>query len=50
VVWDQPGTWASAVIWGSTTIGVSNGSAVIWGSSDGLEADTVAWKDLVGAP
>lgn len=50
VVWDQPGTWASAVIWGSTTIGVTNGNAVIWGSSDGLNAGTIAWKDLAGAP
>ena len=50
VVWDQPGTWASAVIWGSSTIGVTNGNAVIWGSSDGLAADTIAWKELAGAP
>jgi serine protease AprX len=45
VVWDQPGEWAQSVIWGSGTIGVTNGSRVIWGSSEGLNPDTIVWRD-----
>jgi hypothetical protein len=29
---------------------VTHGNAVIWGSSDGLDADTIAWKDLARTP
>jgi hypothetical protein len=35
--------WGSAVVWGSDSIGVSDGEAVVWGSSDGLNRETVVW-------
>jgi hypothetical protein len=34
------------VIWGSSEIGQSNGSTVIWGSTAGMNAQNVAWQPL----
>ena len=42
--------WANAVIWGSSNVGVTDGTAVIWGSADGLGPDTIVWKSLADAP
>jgi serine protease AprX len=46
VVWGESQTWSSAVIWGSDAIGTTDGTAVIWGSTNGLNAQNTAWKDL----
>jgi serine protease AprX len=46
VVWTDPQSWSNAVIWGSDAIGTTDGSAVIWGSTNGLNAQNTAWKDL----
>jgi hypothetical protein len=46
VVWDDPSSWANTVIWGSNTIGVSNGETVIWGSTSGMSPATAAWSNL----
>ena len=46
VVWTDPQSWADAIIWGTDTIGQSNGSAIIWGTTDGMNAQNTAWKNL----
>jgi len=46
LVWSDPHTWASGVIWGSDSMGTLNGEGVIWGSTDGMTAQTAAWTDL----
>jgi hypothetical protein len=38
VVWTDPQSWSTAVIWGSNSIGTTDGTAVIWGSTGGLNA------------
>jgi hypothetical protein len=45
----DPQSWADAIVWGSGTIGYDYGTAIVWGSSGGLTAETIAWKDLSGA-
>ena len=37
---------ADAIIWGSDTVGYSNGNAIIWGSHAGLTSQTTAWQNL----
>jgi hypothetical protein len=48
LVWTNPQSWASTVIWGSNSIGQSNGTTVIWGSTAGLSPQNAAWKNLSG--
>jgi serine protease AprX len=47
LVWTNPQSWATAVIWGSDSIGTKSASddeAVIWGSTSGMTEDNTAWK------
>jgi serine protease AprX len=46
VVWTDSQSWSTAVIWGSDAIGTTDGNAVIWGSTGGLNAQNAAWRDL----
>lgn len=46
MVFDQPGTWSNTVIWGSNTVGTSNGNTVIWGSNSGMTEDNVAFQPV----
>jgi hypothetical protein len=31
------------VVWGSDSIGTTNGDVVVWGSTGGMSPDTTAW-------
>jgi serine protease AprX len=48
LVWTDPHSWATAVIWGSDSIGTRStryeDEAVIWGSTDGMSKDNTVWK------
>jgi len=49
VVWTDPQSWADAIVWGTDTIGQSNGSAIVWGTTNGMTAQNTAWKNLSGS-
>ena len=46
VVWESPQVWCRTIVWGNHAIGTSDGSAIMWGTTDLLAPDTVAWGDL----
>jgi serine protease AprX len=46
VVWQNPSTWSTAVVWGPDSLGRLQGGTVIWGSTNGLTQDTVIWGSL----
>jgi hypothetical protein len=48
LVWTNPQSWATTVIWGSDSIGTSYGDTVIRGSTGGVSPQNVAWKNLAG--
>jgi serine protease AprX len=48
VVWSNPQSWANAIMWGSNTIGQDNGTAIMWGSTIGINAQNAAWQSLTG--
>jgi serine protease AprX len=48
-VWANPQSWADAIVWGTDTIGQSNGTAIVWGTTYGMNAQSTTWKDLSGS-
>ena len=46
VVWESPQVWCRTIVWGNHAIGTSDGSAIMWGTTDLLAPDTVVWGDL----
>jgi serine protease AprX len=49
VVWTDPQSWADAIVWGTDAIGLSNGSAIVWGTTSGLSPQNTAWATLSGS-
>lgn len=46
LVWDSPQVLGSTVGWGNHAIGTSDGTTIMWGTTDLQPADTVTWGDL----